>query len=480
MRKNWLIGRRTCLKGLGVSLSLPLLETMGWADPPASGAYKAPVRLWFMYMPCGVNQKEFWPSDPKTYPVTLPPTLEPLRPVIDQCLLLDRIDNIPKSPFDGAAHAIETSSWLTAAIPDRNKRDIINIATSADQIAAQQIGLYTALPSLELGTKNNERTGTGQEGLNNRYYTTGNYRTPTQPLPVETSPGAVLKRLFASRQSTPRKAGGPAIDTGKFANPGAAGAGTDEGSIDRSMLDLVLDGAKNLRGRISRDDQRQLDDYLESVRSLEKRVGAIERQQAEAARARSAGKGDAAGAGSRSAPIEVAIPTGQVKWSEHVKVLGDLMILAFQTDVTRIGTLITSMNHGINYPELGFSESHHDNSHHAGDKEKLARVAKIDRFNIEQFAYLIARMKGLREGTGTLLDNTLFLWQNGLGDGHNHTHQRLPTIIAGRAGGTIRTGRYVPKCGGNQGDLLTAILARTGVTLDKPIGIGTKLLPDLS
>jgi hypothetical protein len=475
MRTSWLIDRRTCLKGLGVSLALPLLETMGWADTP-KGGYKAPVRIGFMFMPCGVNRDKFWPTDAATFPVTLPSSLEPLRPVVDQCLVLNGIDNIPRKPFEGAAHAIELSTWLTATIPDPAKRDTINIAPSADQIAAQHLGLYTALPSLELGTRKNEASGTGQEGLNNRYYTTGNYRSATQPLPVETSPAEVLKRLFASRQSTPRKQGGPAVDPGAFT---AGAPTTDDGSLDRSMLDLVLDGAKNLRNRISIDDQRQLDDYLETVQSLEKRVAAIERQQAEAARSKG-GKGDAGAAIARSAPIEITIPTGTPKWSEYVRVLGDLLILAFQTDITRVGTLIASMNHGINYPELGFSESHHENSHHGNDPVKLEKVAKIDRFNIEQFAYLVGRMKGLREGAGTLLDNTIFMWGSGLGDGNNHTNQGLPCIIAGKGGGSIRTGRYVAKCSGNQGDLLTAILARAGVALPTPIGIGTKLLPDLS
>jgi len=478
MRKNWLIDRRTCLKGLGVALALPLLETMGWAETPkASGGYKAPVRLGWMFMPCGVSQGHFWPKDAKTWPTTLSPTLEPLRPVIDQILLLDGVDNVERSPFDGAAHAIELSTWLTATKPNADKRDVINIAASADQIAASHLGLYTVLPSLELGTRKNEHTGTGQDGLNNRYYTTGNYRTATQPLPVEVSPGEVYKRLFSSRQSTPQKKGGPAVDAAKFARTGG-GEVDDSTSLDRSMLDLVSESAGNLRKRVSADDQHQLDDYLDSVRSLEKRVVMIERQQAEAAKMQASGKG--AASVQRSPPLEVKIPTGDMKWSEHVKVLGDLLILAFQADITRVGTLIASMNHGINYPELPFSESHHDLSHHEGKAEKLDKIAVIDRFNIEQFSYLVQRMKSLKEAGGTLLDNTIFTWGSGLGDGHNHAWQRLPTVIAGGGGGTIRSGRYVPKVTGNQGDLLTGILARAGVPMPKPVGFGTKMLPELS
>jgi hypothetical protein len=480
MTPTWLIPRRRCLKGLGVALALPLLETMGWADPPRVAAYKAPIRLGFVYMPLGVNTKQFWPSDPKTYPVTLPPSLEPLRAVIDQCLLLEGVDNVDHGKLGNAAHALELSTWLTATLPDENKRDTINIATSIDQIAAQHIGLYTPLPSLELATQGNSASGTGQEGLNNMYYTTGSFGSPTQPLPVETNPGNVLKRLFSSRQSTPRKRGGPAVDTAKFASS-ATGAPADEQTLDRSMLDLVMEEAKGLRARVSLDDQHRLDDYLGTVRSLETRVAAIERQQAEAAKAAKGGAGSAGASDfKRSEPIEVKIPPANMKWSEHVKVMGDLMILAFQADLTRVCTLMTSHPQGINYPELGFSDGHHDVSHHDADQAKLAKVAQIDRFNIEQFAYIVAKMKTLREGPGTLLDNSILLWGSGQEDGSNHSNRRLPTIIAGKGGGTIRTGRHVPKANGNHGDLLTAILARAGVPVERPIGIGAKLLPDLS
>ncbi len=478
MRKSWLISRRTCLKGLGAALALPLLETMGWADAPKGGAYKPPVRLGFMYMPCGVWRADFWPADAKTFPVVLPKSLEPLRPVIDQCLILDGLDNVGHGPVGNAAHALELSCWLTATLLNTENRANIDIATSIDQIAAKHIGLYTVLPSLELAYQNNDATGTGQEGVNNRYYTTGNYGSPTQPLPVETNPASVYKRLFSSRQSTPRKRGGPSVDTAKFAGGGAP---SDDGqSLDRSMLDLVLNGAKDLRGRVSIDDQRRLDEYLDTVRSLESRVAAIERQQAEAAKAKASGKSGAKADFKSSDPIEVKVPSGGVKWSEHIKVMGDLMILAFQTDLTRVCSLTASHPQGINYPELGFSDHHHDCSHHGNDQDKIAKVAKIDRFNIEQFAYIVTRMKSLREGPDTLLDNCIMMWGSGQEDGDSHSNRRLPTILAGRGGGTIRTGRYVPKCNGNHGDLLTAILARAGVPIEKPIGIGTKLLPDLS
>ncbi len=472
MRHPWLIDRRTCLRGLGVALALPLLETMGWAETPRAGGGKPPVRLGFMYNGCGVNTKEFWPADPKTYPAVLPPSFEPLRAVIDQCLVLGGLNNVGHTPLNGAAHALELSTWLTATIPNPTTRDIINIAVSADQVAAEQLGIYTAIPSLEVGPFRNEASGLNQENLTSRYWSTGNFRTPTQPLPVENNPTEVFKRLFASRQSKPKKKGGPAVDSAKFA-AGADAASSDEESLDRSMLDLVQAGAGDLRKRISINDQRQLDDYLDSVRSLEKRVAAIERQQAETARS-TVGQGK-----ERAVPLlEVKIPPGQLKWSDHVKVMGDLLVLAFQADITRVGTLISTPSHMGTYPELDVD--HHHNSHHENNPAKLAILAKIDRFNLEQFAYVVARMKSIREGGGTLLDNCMFMWGSGLGDGNGHTNTNLPCIVAGRGGGTIRTGRYVQRCNGVHADLLTALLARAGVNLAKPIGNGTKLLPDLA
>ncbi len=481
MRKNWLISRRTCLKGVGISIALPLLETMGWADPPRGQSYKPPVRLGFMYMALGVYPREFWPDDAKTWPVTLPPSLEPLRPVIGQCLVLDGIENIDSGPLR-TTHELELSTWLTATRPDAARKEIIAISQSADQIAAQHLGLYTVLPSLELGIQDNSASGVdNNSGLHKMYFTSGSFLTATQALPVETSPANVLKRLFSSRQSTARKKGGPVVDAAKFAGSGSGG-GSEDQTLDRSMLDLVMEGAKDLARTVSSDDQRRIGDYLDTVRSLETRVAAIERQQAEAAKAK-AGAGRASSAAvAHSDPIEVRIPAeGKPKWSEHVKVMGDLMVLAFQTDVTRVSTLITSHPFGLYYPELNFSDWHHDLSHH--DKnlpEQFTRLAMIDRFNVEQLAYVIGRMKSLREGAGTLLDSTILLWGSGMGMGQYHTHTRLPTIIAGGGGGTIRSGRYVAKAGGNQGDLLTAILSRAGVPLERPLGNGTKLLPDLS
>src|ERR1044071_7250212 len=270
MESNLHISRRTCLRGLGVALALPLMETMGWADQPKGVPFKPPVRLGFMYMPHGVIMERFWPSNPANFLSAPPPILEPLKPVLDQCLVVSGISGVPISPLNGAPHALELSTWLTATLPDTHKRDVVNIAISADQIAANYVGAFTPLPSLELATMPQTHIE-HQEGLNEAYYSHCSFRGPTQPLPAEIDPRVVFKRLFQIREKS--QAAGT--------NGGAA---TAADALDRSMLDLVLGGAKDLRVKLSYGDQRKLDEYLDSVRSVERRIAAIQQRQIEAAK----------------------------------------------------------------------------------------------------------------------------------------------------------------------------------------------------
>jgi hypothetical protein len=463
MRKNnWLIDRRTCLRGIGAALALPLLETMGWAETPKGTAYKAPVRLGFMYMPHGVIMERFWPKDAATF-LTAPPTqlLESLQPVLSQCLLMKGISGVPIAPFNGAPHALELSTWLTATLPNADKRDVVNIAISADQVAANYVGAFTALPSLELATMPQTHKE-NQEGLNETYYSHCSYRGPTRPVPAETNPRSVFKRLFQTRE------------------PGQAGeksAATTADALDRSMLDLVLGGAKDLRGTLSRSDQHKLDEYLDGVRSLERRIASIEARQSEAAKAAS-GESAAKHRATDSAPIAVVIPEGD-KRSEYMQVMCDLTVLAFQADITRVSTYIGSTPNGVSYPELGFTDQHHSQTHHNNEIEKVDKIAKINAFCISQFAYMVKKMASLREGDGTLLDNCIMMWGSGLEDGNKHARENLPFVLAGRGGGALKTGRFLPDSKGNQGDLLQTILTCAGIPLDRPIGIATKLLTEM-
>lgn len=457
MRTSLLIDRRTCLKGIGASLALPLLETMGWAEPGKGKPFKPPVRLGFMYMPHGVIMDQFWPTNSESFLSAPPPALESLRPVLDQCLMTKGISGVPIAPFNGAPHALELSTWLTAALPDSSRRNRINIAISADQIAANYVGALTTLPSLELATMPQTHKE-NQEGLNEGYYSHCSFRSPIQAVPAETNPRSVLNRLF-----------------GKSDKPGQT-AKTDP--LDRQMLDLVIGGAKDLRRKLPQIDQHKLDEYLDSVRSVERRIAAIEYRQNEAALEK-AGVSTSKRKASDSPPIDIKIPLGD-KRSEYMQVMCDLNVLAFQTDTTRVSTYIGSTPNGVSYPELGFNDEHHSQTHHNNQPEKVEKVAKITAFNIAQFAYMIKRMHSLREGDGTLLDNCIMMWGSGLEDGNKHARENLPFIIAGRGGGSVNTGRFLTDTRGNQGDLLTTLLGCAGIPLDRPIGIATKQLTEMT
>lgn len=463
MRSRFLIDRRSCLKGLGASLALPLLETMGWADAlKGKAAYKPPVRIGFMYMPHGVIMDQFWPASPESFLSSPPPALESLRPVLDQCLLMKGISGVPIAPFNGAPHALELSTWLTATLPDANRRNQINIAISADQIAANYVGGLTSLPSLELATMPQTHKE-NQEGLNEGYYSHCSFRSPTQAVPAEINPRNVLNRLFKSND---------------FSGQGGSGRGAGQtDALDRSMLDLVIGGAKDLRRTLPQNDQHKLDEYLDSVRSLERRIASIEYRQKEAALEK-AGVSTRRRNDADSPPIEIRIPEGDRR-SEYMQVMCDLNVLAFQTDTTRVSTYIGSTPNGVSYPELGFKDEHHSQTHHNNQGDKVSKVAAITAFNISQFAHMVKKMASLKEGDGTLLDNCIMMWGSGLEDGNKHSRENLPFIIAGKGGGSINTGRFLADTKGNQGDLLTTLLACAGVPLDRPIGNATKQITEM-
>jgi hypothetical protein len=377
--------------------------------------------------------------------------------------MMKGISGVPILPFTGAPHALELSTWLTARLPDSNRRNEINISISADQIAANYVGPLTSLPSLELATMPQTHKE-NQAGLNEGYYSHCSFRSATQAVPAETNPRSVLNRLF-----------GMPDQAGRFRKPGQ---GTQTGALDRKMLDLVLGGARDLRRNLPQGDQQKLDEYLDSVRSVERRIAAIEYRQKEAA-LEAAGVSASKRHASDSPPIEIKIPVGD-KRSEYMQVMCDLNVLAFQTDTTRVSTYIGSTPNGVSYPELGFNDTHHSTTHHANQQEKVDKVAAITAFNVAQFAYMIKRMHGIREGEGTLLDNCIMMWGSGLEDGNKHTRQNLPFIVAGRGGGSVNTGRFLTDVRGNQGDLLTTLLGCAGVPLDRPIGIATRKITEMT
>ncbi len=399
------LSRRTFLRGTGVAMSLPLLDAMSatsvFAAPAAS-----PKRVAFLYVPNGIVHNAWKPvATGRDY--ELPYSLEPLRPIKNDVNVLTGLSQIPYATKMGAGHARATAALLTGTVADK---ETIRAGKSLDQIIADRIGSSTKLKSLELSINGTSLNGRCDTGFSCAYSTVLAYRNATSPLPTDNNPRSVFKRLFG--------------EPGGASNPVQR---TKQQDLRRSVLDSVLEDARRLHRSLGKSDQRKLDEYLYSVRELERRV-----------------QYDASGAGADAAsdfPIPAQTPTD---YAEHVRLLGDLMVLAFQADATRICTFMFGVaGGGQTYPMLGIREGHHDLSHHANDEDKLAKLRKIDRYNVSLFTYIVARMKATAEGDGNLLDNSIVYYGSGLGSGNSHTPFDLPVLVAGRAGGRLKSGQHI-------------------------------------
>ena len=282
---------------------------------------------------------------------------------------------------------------------------------------------FTSLPSLELATMPQTHKE-NQEGLNEGYYSHCSFRSPTQAVPAETNPRSVLNRLF-----------------GKSDKVRTNHAGGSAGSADAGLWSSAAPGT--CAGSCRRTISTSSTNTSTACAPVERRIAAIEYRQKEAALEK-AGVSVSKRNASDSPPIEIKIPVGD-KRSEYMQVMCDLNVLAFQTDTTRVSTYIGSTPNGVSYPELGFKDEHHSQTHHNNQaRARLNKVAAITAFNIAQFAYMVKKMASLREGDGTLLDNCIMMWGSGLEDGNKHARENLPFIIAGKGGGTINTGRFLP------------------------------------
>lgn len=441
--------RRTFLRGLGTALALPLLEAMRpWRLTAGEGAAERalPRRLAFVFVPNGANMKLWTPAGVGT-DFALPPTLEPLQPHREDLLILSGLAQDKARPNgDGAGdHARSSATFLTACQARKTDGADIRVGVSVDQVAAQKVGDRTRLPSLELGCDRGQQSGNCDSGYSCAYSFNISWRTPATPMPPLVDPRLVFERLFASGQ------------------PGE----TRESRVRReqqhkSILDFAMGDAQRLKAKLGRSDQRKLDEYLTAVRELEQRIEHAERFA--------------------GALPGMQAPTGiPDTYEKHLRLMYDLLVLAFQTDSTRISSFIMAHD-GSNraYPFIGVSEGHHDLSHHGGSEEKLAKIAKINRFHMDQFAYFLERLKGVREGEGTLLDRCTLVYGSGIADGNSHAHHDLPVLVAGRGGGTIRTGRHVRYAKDTpMANLFLHLLDGMGVSVDR-FGDSSGRLKDLA
>ncbi len=426
------IPRRTFLKGIGTAMSLPLLEAMLPVSAVAQAIDKArPNRMAFLFVPNGVNMQHWTPAA-EGAGFTLPHILEPLAEVKDSINILTGLTQ--KHAFangDGPGdHARSAAAWLTGVQPKKTKGSDIKLGISADQLAALKVGGRTKFASLEIGCERGAQAGDCDSGYSCAYSSSISWRGESTPVAKEVNPRLVFERLFGA---------------GSQAEQSESQARRDRYRL--SILDLVLEDASRLKQRLGIRDQKKMDEYLAAVREIEVRLQRLE--------------------GAESLAVKGATrPTGiPSNYGEHIRLMGDMMVLAFQSDTTRVCTFMFA-NEGSNrsYREIGVSEGHHDISHHGRDEEKLEKKKQIDRFHVEQLAYILNKMQSIDEGNGTLLDNTMLVYGGGISDGDRHNHDDLPILMAGKGAGTIRTGRHVRYSNGTpMNNLFLSLLDRIGV-----------------
>jgi Protein of unknown function (DUF1552) len=412
MSKQQRIGRRTVLKGLGTAISLPLLDCMlpRAARGAIAGRPAAPTRMAFLYVPNGIHMPDWTPAATGS-DFELPASLRPLAPYKDQLLVLSGLaQDKARANGDGPGdHARALSTFLTGCQAYKTDGANIHVGVSVDQVAAQKIGHRTRFPSLELGCDRGAQSGSCDSGYSCAYSSNISWRTPTTPMAKEIDPRLVFERLFGGdRKDETEKARG------------------NRQLYRKSVLDFVDEDAKNLRARLGGADRRKLDEYLVGVREVEQRIAHAESTVAQ------------------ELP-KFARPDGIPKaYKDHIRLLCDLLVLAFQGDLTRVSTFIIA-NDGSNrsYAFMGVPEGHHDLSHHGGNEQKQAKIAKINQFHVSQLAYLVDKMKQIQEGEGTLLDHSMVAYGSGIGDGNRHNHDHLPVVLLGNGGGGLRTGRHL-------------------------------------
>jgi hypothetical protein len=405
---NGRISRRTVLRGLGATVALPFLEAM---LPRALGAVNPPRprRMAFLYVPNGVIMPDWTPSAEGT-DFELPSVLQPLASVRQEVLVLSGLTCDKARPNgDGPGdHARASAAFLTGSQARKTAGANYRVGVSADQVAAARLGDRTRLPSLEIAVERFRGTGDCDSGYSCVYEHTLAWRDPTSPLPTESDPGLIFDRLFSARPNDPER--------------------VRRDRLRASVLDAVREDARTLENRLGGPDRQRLDQYLSTVRELEQRI-----QRAETL-----------------PPVQ--LPAGTTapprrlpaNLSEHFRLVSDLLVLAFQTDVTRIATLMFARE-GSNqqYRMVGVTGGHHEMTHHRNDPGLVSSVRTINTYHVQQFAYLVDRLKSVREGDGTLLDNCMVAYGCAIADGNRHTHHDLPILLAGKGGGTIRTGRHV-------------------------------------
>jgi len=403
------LDRRTLLKGLGATIALPFLDAMTPALAKA-GVTKAPVRLAFTYVPNGVTPAHWTPAGVgRDFSFTR--ILKPLEPFRhDVAVLSGLAHKNGRALGDGPGdHARAAASYLTGVHPKKTAGADIRNGISVDQIVALQLAAETRFPSIELGCEDTRTVGNCDSGYSCAYTNSLSWRGPSSPNPPVNNPRLVFERLF-----------------------GLFDAGLDPETRARrmknrrSVLDLVAERTQALTRDLGAADRRKVDEYLSSVRAIEQRIAAAERDNRELLPA-------------------VEKPSGiPPLFADHVRLMFDLQILAFQTNLTRVATMMIGREGSMRtYPEIGVPDPHHPLTHHGGKQDWVDKVTLINEFHMQLFAEFVAKMKATPDGDGSLLDHSMIVYGSGLADGDRHTHEDLPVLLVGSGGGSVRTGHHI-------------------------------------
>lgn len=406
-----ILNRRAVLRGMGTAISLPLLEAM---LPRTSGqdTGSSPLRVAFLFVPNGMHMPAWKPAATGTE-YRSPPTLAPLQHLRSQFNLLSNLtlDGARAHGDGGGDHARSAAAFLTGAHPKKTDGADIRNGVSVDQVIAEEVGQQTRFASLEMGLEGSSQAGNCDSGYSCAYSSNLAWRNATSPLAKEMDPSAIFDRLFSSEDTK------AAQKTSRLRK-----------SRRKSVLDFALSDAKVLHQELGAADRRKLDEYMYALRDVEKRLVNSERLQL----------------GEDGNPT-YARPAGVPReLDEHCQLMLDMMVLALQTDSTRVTSFMFA-NEGSNraHPQIGAPESHHDLSHHGKSPDKQAKIAKINHYYVQKLAYFLDAMSSIREGDRTLLENSLVLYGSGISDGDRHNHDDLPILLAGSGGGRVATGRHI-------------------------------------
>ena len=440
--------RRTFLRGIGVTLALPLLDAMVPALRAATQAADRVHRLGFFYIPSGVaGGGRHWLPEGEGTSFKLSKTLSGLAPFRDQTVVVSGLSNFQAEPLyeGGGPHTRAPSAWLSGARPKRTEGADVLLGTTADQIAAPVVGQDTQLLSLELALEPNYQLGNCDNGYSCVYKNTFSWRTPTTPMPMETNPRAVFERLF-----------------------GDGGSGAERLTqlrMDRSILDSVTDEVYDLKRKLGLGDRGTVGDYLDAVRDVERRIQKAEKHTRE----------------SPGLPVGQTAPVGTpAGYDEHAKMMVDLLFLAYQGDITRVATFQLGREASRQpYPEIGVPEALHEVSHHQNDPHKIEQHEKINSYHLALFSRLLEKMKASPDGDGSLLDHSMLLFGSGMGDGDLHSPLNLPLVLAGGGSGQLKGGRHLKyPLETPMANLLVSLLHKVGVPIAE-LGDSTGELSDL-